>query len=74
MPGRAFGDAVIRAAHEYTHERDAEHDMRRAERAIDEVLDESFPASDPPSWTTAVATPGRLGRGRTRPDEQERGS
>jgi hypothetical protein len=28
-----------------------------AEQALDQVLADSFPASDPPSWTPAIATP-----------------
>ena len=33
-----------------------------AERAIDDVIADSFPASDPPSWTPAIARPAPLRR------------
>ena len=38
--------------------RRTQHRDEEMSRLVDSTLEDSFPASDPPSWTASVATPG----------------
>ncbi len=52
----------VRAA---MRQREERHRDQELTRSIDSTLEDSFPASDPPSWTASVATPGAA-RSKTR--------